>query len=203
MKTLFIFRRDLRTYDNTTLNKIYDKNNQILPIFIFNKKQIDKDSNKYYSSNAVQFLFQSLEELNFLNFYYTDDEIDIIDKLYHKYKFSSIAYNKDYTPYAIKRDEEIKKWSNKNKITIITFEDYTLLNIGEILKDNKDPYVKFTPFYNKYILKKPKPLLNNFDLKKVKFIKDDTYSLKDIDFLKPEYNTNLIVNGVIALKCEI
>ena len=60
MKTLFIFRRDLRIYDNTTLNKIYDKKNQIIPIFIFNKNQIDKDINKYYSSNSVQFLFQSL-----------------------------------------------------------------------------------------------------------------------------------------------
>ena len=195
MKTLFIFRRDLRIYDNTTLNKIYDKKNQIIPIFIFNKKQIDKDINKYYSSNAAQFLFESLEELNFLNFYYTDNEIDIIEKLYNKYKFSTIAYNKDYTPYAIKRDHEINKWCNKNKIDIISYEDYTLLNIGEIVKDNNEPYVKFTPFYNKYILKKPKPLLNNIDLKKIKFIKDDTLSLKNIDFLKPDYNNNILVNG--------
>ena len=70
---IFIFRRDLRTVDNTTLNLLKEtyKDNKILPIFIFNKKQIDKDKNKYYSANAVQFLFESLDELPFLNFYYT------------------------------------------------------------------------------------------------------------------------------------
>jgi len=63
MKTLFIFRRDLRTYDNTTLNKIISKNPkmEIIPIFIFNKKQIEEKENKYYSKNAVQFLFESLD----------------------------------------------------------------------------------------------------------------------------------------------
>lgn len=195
MKTLFIFRRDLRIYDNTTLNKIIEKKHEIIPIFIFNKKQIDKNENKYYSHNAAQFLFESLEELKFLNFYYTDNEIEIIEKLYNKYKFDNIAFNKDYTPYAIKRDNEIIKWSsNKNNIDIISYEDYTLLNIGEVLKDNNEPYVKFTPFYNKYILKKPKSLLVP-DIKKIKFIKDDKLSLKNIDFLKPDYNKDIIVNG--------
>lgn len=195
MKTLFIFRRDLRIYDNTTLNKIIEKKHEIIPIFIFNKKQIDKNENKYYSHNAAQFLFESLEELKFLNFYYTDNEIEIIEKLYNKYKFDNIAFNKDYTPYAIKRDNEIIKWSsNKNNIDIISYEDYTLLNIGEVLKDNNEPYVKFTPFYNKYILKKPKSLLVP-NIKKIKFIKDDKLSLKNIDFLKPDYNKDIIVNG--------
>ena len=69
MKVLFIFRRDLRTFDNTTLNKIVIKypNIEIIPIFIFNKKQIDEKVNKYYSKNSAQFLFESLEELSFIN----------------------------------------------------------------------------------------------------------------------------------------
>ena len=94
MKTLFIFRRDLRTYDNTTLNKIISKNPkmEIIPIFIFNKKQIEEKENRYYSKNAVQFLFESLDELDFLNFFYTSiNDIDVISKLYDKYKFETIA----------------------------------------------------------------------------------------------------------------
>ena len=81
MKTLFIFRRDLRLYDNTSLNLVKNKypNSEIIPIFIFNKKQIDENENKYYSKNAAQFLFESLEELDFINYYYTDNEINILD----------------------------------------------------------------------------------------------------------------------------
>jgi deoxyribodipyrimidine photolyase len=96
---------------------------EILPIFIFNKNQINEDVNKYYSRNAAQFLFESLEELDFINYYYTDNEIYILDELYKKYKFDNIAYNKDYTPYAKKRDNDINLWANNKKIEIIAEED--------------------------------------------------------------------------------
>ena len=121
MKTLFIFRRDLRTYDNTSLNIVKNKypKSEILPIFIFNKKQINENENKYYSKNAAQFLFESLEELDFMNYYYTDNEISILDELYKKFKFDVISYNKDYTPYAKKRDNDINLWATNKKIEII------------------------------------------------------------------------------------
>lgn len=196
MNILFIFRRDLRINDNTTLNHIkntYSKSN-ILPIFIFNKNQIDEKINKYYSSNAVQFMFESLEELPFINYYHTSNEIDIIEKLHKKYNFSIISYNKDYTPYAKKRDNIIVEWANKNNIKIISEEDYTLHNMGEITKDDKKPYLKFTPFYKKAILKIPRAIVNiNIN----NYIKDiNSYSFKEMEKLyRPKNNDLLLVNG--------
>lgn len=196
MKVLFIFRRDLRTFDNTTLNRVINKypNIEIIPIFIFNKKQIEEKENKYYSKNAVQFLFESLEELSFINFYYTStDDISIIEEIHKKNKFDIIAYNIDYTPFAKKRDNDINNWAKKNMIEIIAFEDYTLHKIGEILKDNNEPYLKFTPFYKKGILKKPEQLLIN---KKYNFIKDrDSKTLKEFEYLRPKENKQILVNG--------
>ena len=195
MKTLFIFRRDLRTYDNTSLNMVKNKypKSEILPIFIFNKKQIDENENKYYSKNAAQFLFESLEELEFMNYYYTDNDISILDELYKKFKFDVISYNKDYTPYAKKRDNEINLWARNKKIEIITAEDYTLHNIGEIMKDNKEPYLKFTPFYKKSILKKPRSLITN---KTFNFIKDDkSLLLSSLNSIRPTVNKFILVNG--------
>ena len=195
MKTLFIFRRDLRTFDNTTLNKLLLKNAkmEIIPIFIFNKKQIEEKENKYYSKNSVQFLFESLDELDFINFYYTStNDIEIISKLYMKYKFEIIAFNKDYTPFAIKRDNEIGKWAIDNKIEIMTFEDYTLHNIGDILKDNNKPYLKYTPFYKKSLIKKPRSLLT---ATKFNFITDKKQSLNNFSYLRPIENKMISVNG--------
>jgi deoxyribodipyrimidine photo-lyase len=195
MKTLFIFRRDLRTYDNTTLNQIISKYSkmEIIPIFIFNKKQIEEKENKYYSKNAVQFLFECLDELEFLNFFYTStNDIDIISKLYDKYKFDFIAFNKDYTPYAIKRDAEIGKWASNKNISIISYEDYTIHNIGEIVKDDNKPYLKFTPFYKKSIIKKPRPL---FSETKFNFIIDKTKSINNYNHLRPVENKLISVNG--------
>ena len=195
MKTLFIFRRDLRTYDNTTLNQIISKNPkmEIIPIFIFNKKQIEEKENKYYSKNAVQFLFESLDELDFLNFFYTStNDIDVISKLYDKYKFETIAFNKDYTPFAIKRDAEIGKWASSKNISVISYEDYTIHNMGEIVKDDNKPYLKFTPYYRKSILKKPRSL---FSETKFKFITDKTKSINNYNYLRPAENKMISVNG--------
>lgn len=193
MTAIFIFRRDLRFVDNTTLNKLRDY--KIIPIFIFNKKQIDKDKNSYYSSNAVQFLFESLEELPDLNFYYTDNDITILNSLKTKFKdIKVIGFNKDYTPYAIKRDEEIKKWGLANHIEVISDEDYTLHKIGDIKKDDGKPYLKYTPFYRKAIIKKPPAIDSNA---KFTFIKDPSAkSLRNYaSTLKPKDNPNIKVNG--------
>jgi deoxyribodipyrimidine photo-lyase len=166
---------------------------EILPIFIFNKKQIDENVNKYYSKNAAQFLFESLDELDFMNYYYTDNEISILDELYKKFKFDVISYNKDYTPYAKKRDNEINLWAINKKIEIITSEDYTLHNMGEITKDNKEPYLKFTPFYKKSILKKLRSLITN---KNFNFIKDDkSLLLTSLNSIRPKPNKFILVNG--------
>ena len=196
MNILFIFRRDLRLTDNTSLYEIKKTypTAKILPIFIFNKYQINPKINKYYSSNAVQFMFESLEELSYINFYDTSNEIEVIEKLHNKYKFSVIAYNKDYTPYAKKRDMVIQKWANINKINIESHEDYTLHNMGEITKDDKKPYLKFTPFYKKSIIKKPRAIVNiNYD----NFIKDtNSHSFKEMEKLyKPKNNELISVNG--------
>lgn len=193
MTAIFIFRRDLRLVDNTTLNKLRDY--KILPIFIFNKKQIDKDKNSYYSSNSVQFLFESLEELPNLNFYYTDNDITILNTLIGKFKdIKVVGFNKDYTPYAIRRDEEIKKWGQANHIEVISDEDYTLHKIGDIKKDDGKPYLKYTPFYRKAIIKKPPAIDSN---SKFSFIKDpSSKSLSSYaSTLKPKDNPNIKVNG--------
>lgn len=190
---IFIFRRDLRIVDNTSLHLLKEtyRTTKILPIFIFNEKQIDKDKNKYYSHNAAQFLFESLDELPFLNFYYTNDDISVLQELKNRFTIKAIGFNRDYTPFAIKRDEEIKNWCLKNKIALITEEDYTLHKIGAIMKDNNTPYQKFTPFYKKAIIKKPQAIIKTTDYD---FIKDSK-ALSDVSFLRPTINTKIKVNG--------
>ena len=65
--------------------------------------------------------------------------------------------------------------------------------MGEITKDNKEPYLKFTPFYKKSILKKPRSLINN---KTFNFIKDDkSLSLSSLNSIRPKANKFILVNG--------
>ena len=59
MKSIFIFRRDFRLTDNIGLLKACKNSDNVYPIFIFTPEQIKK--NDYKSSNAVQFMIESLK----------------------------------------------------------------------------------------------------------------------------------------------
>lgn len=182
---IFIFRRDFRIEDNMALNDLLlqDPDIKILPIFIFNPKQINAGENIYYSKNAVEFMIQCLKSLNSilkdrLYFFYGKD-IDILNKLIKKFQIHTIAFNTDYTPFAKERDKEILEWSNKMNISVITANDYNLLNNQEKV------YEIFTPFYKK--------LLAN-----IKDISEPEYYKKDIiNLLYDDYDNKLLKNLLV------
>lgn len=62
-KSLFIFRRDLRLTDNHGLQAALAQSKQVIPCFIFDPLQVG-DKNSYRSTNAIQFMIQSLQELD-------------------------------------------------------------------------------------------------------------------------------------------
>jgi deoxyribodipyrimidine photo-lyase len=61
-KSIFIFRRDYRLHDNIGLIEALKKSTSVIPIFIFTPEQVT--NNPYKSDNAVQFMIESLEELD-------------------------------------------------------------------------------------------------------------------------------------------
>ena len=90
---IHIFRRDYRLDDNTTLLEACKTHDIVIPIFIFNKKQIDKSINSYRSDNCVQFLCESLADLDtqikkattnksqLYIYYVTEDEYSLLESL--------------------------------------------------------------------------------------------------------------------------
>ena len=60
--SIFIFRRDYRLDDNTALIHALKNSKLVIPIFIFTPEQLI--NNPYKSNNCVQFMIESLIELN-------------------------------------------------------------------------------------------------------------------------------------------
>ena len=165
---IFLFRRDFRIHDNLALNRLIAEcgsSGSIFPMFIFNPAQIYAKNNPYFSNNCVQFMIESLDDLDkhiHVNYYESNDgssgDIDVFVELSKKYKIKTIAYNKDYSPFAIKRDGIIEEWASEHGIRIITEEDYTLYPMGAIRNNKDEPYKVFTPFYKKSLAIKVKPV---------------------------------------------
>lgn len=162
--TIFIYRRDLRIQDNKGLNLAMQEFDNIIPIFIFTPEQIG-DKNKFRSDNAIQFMCESLEDLNKelkkngskLHIFKGENN-KILSGIFNKINVKNVVFNMDYTPYAIKRDKSIKALCKKKGINCVLVEDYLLDKVGTILKPNSEPYTVFTPFKNKglkYSVDKP------------------------------------------------
>lgn len=158
LTSIFIFRRDLRLYDNKGLIYAMETHKNVIPIFILTPEQIT--NNKYRSDNSVAFMIESLIELNNeLSTYnsklyiFYGDNLKVLKKIITglrntKSEVSSVIFNMDYTPYAIKRDKSIQQLCKKNNINCIMTEDYLLSNIGFFNKSDGEPYLILTPFKN-------------------------------------------------------
>lgn len=199
-KSLFVFRRDLRLDDNTGLIESLKKSDEVIPIFILNPAQIEK--NEYKSNSSVQFMFDSLEELNEnlqINgsklFLFYGEPKKIIENLINKEKIEAVYFNKDYTPFSKKRDEEIKNICIKNKVKMFSFHDVLINNPDEVLKDNREPYTVFTPYFRKAStlkVKNPeKNIYKNYYKNEIKY--SENYSI--LKKLLKERNENVILGG--------
>lgn len=152
--SLHIFRRDLRLDDNTALISALKNSERVIPCFILNKEQLE--NNEYKSDNLIEFMFNSLLEVDQLlkkrggklYLFYGKTE-EVIEKLITRHGIDAVYFNQDYTPYSLKRDEGIKKLCEKNQIELKQFHDALLTPPGSILKNDGKPYTIFTPFFRK------------------------------------------------------
>jgi deoxyribodipyrimidine photo-lyase len=156
MYSIFIFRRDLRLFDNTTLIRADQESKKdetkIIPIFIFDQHQIE-DKNK--SDNCVQFLVESLSDLKLqlkeygstlYTFY--GKPWNVVEDLINKYDIKNVYVNQDYTVYSKERDNKIMQKCQKYSVNFISQEDCMLNNIDTIKTTTNKFYEKFTPYYN-------------------------------------------------------
>lgn len=152
---VFLFHHDLRMQDNTALIKaIKETNESILPLFILPPGQIDPNKNKYFSHPAVQFMCESLMDLNdqfqayggALHFF-RGDVVDVLKKLHTKTNYTDLYFNEDYSCYALKRDNAIQKWCNMVGIRIHIVEDYPLVSLKDGRLPDGRPYTVLAQYY--------------------------------------------------------
>lgn len=204
--SLFIFRRDLRLIDNKALIQASLNSKSIIASFFFDERQIHPDKNEYYSSNSVQFMVESLIDLNNqlskLNsklYIFYGNLIDNLEKIFDEADINSVYLNQDYTPFSIKRDMEISQLCKKRNISFNSYEDLLLTNLKSVLLSNGQFYKKFTPYYNSAsTVTVPKidttkiTNFSNIDIKSAINYKSQEDLLK---LLKVTYNENVEVRG--------
>jgi deoxyribodipyrimidine photo-lyase len=208
---LFIFTRDLRLMDNLGLHQAL-KDNSTIPIFIFTPEQII--NNPYKSNRAIDFMVESLEELDNeiklksknkskLHYFLGKPNL-IIEKIIKKNQINQVFINQDFTPYAKERQENIKKVCEKHNISFNLVEDFSLLPMGTLLNKTQEPYKVYTPFFRnsqKFWKDIPKPKkLNKYPFKNLDNKINEEINLSEIKKYYNKENKLLIGGRKNALK---
>ncbi len=170
-KSLFIFRRDLRLEDNLGLLALLEQSEAVIPAFIFDPRQINREENEYFSEPAFQFLLSSLAELNgdlvargSKLYIFHGNPSEVTESLIKNDRVQAVAVNKDYTPFARKRDKEIADVCEANNVQFERHNDVCLSPIEDIRTQEDKLYTVFTPFMkNAATNEVPEPRKNNFD----------------------------------------
>lgn len=153
--SIFWFRRDLRLDDNLGFYEALRGDFPVLPLFIFDTEILEDLPE---DDARVSFIFEQLQQMRGTLqdkhesslALYNGKPIEIFKELLKEYQVRAVYTNHDYEPYARKRDSAISGLLEKNSIPFHTFKDQVILEKEEVVKDDGDPYVVYTPYMKKW-----------------------------------------------------
>lgn len=153
--SIFWFRRDLRLDDNLGFLEALKGDYPVLPIFIFDTEILSKlpedDPRVTFIHDILQEMRNELQENQASSLaLYHGKPLEIITQLTNEYVIKGIYTNRDYEPYAKKRDTEIASLLLEKDIPFHTFKDQVIFEKSEVVKDDGAPYVVYTPYKNKW-----------------------------------------------------
>jgi len=151
---LFWFRRDLRLDDNVGFYKALHGKFPVMPIFIFDSEILEELPE---DDARVTFIFENLQKMrnelqqngSSLAIFYGKPET-IFEQIIEEYNVQNVITNHDYEPYAKKRDKGIEKILSEKEIGFYTYKDQVIFEKDEVVKNDGDPYVVYTPYKNKW-----------------------------------------------------
>ena len=151
------FRRDLRLNDNTALLSALNAGLPVLPLFIFDKNIIGE---LQPADPRVSFIHSCLKKINLLlsksgsSVYVINDVPESAwIKLIASFNINSVYVNSDYEPYAIDRDNRVKKILDQHNIIFNKCKDQVIFEENEITRSDGNPYTVYTPYKNRWLQK--------------------------------------------------
>ncbi|KQC29300.1 cryptochrome/photolyase family protein [Flagellimonas eckloniae] len=167
--SIFWFRRDLRLNDNVGLYHALQNRFPVVPIFIFDVEILEKlpkdDARVSFIHGQLQKLRSELQnQFQSSLAIYFGSPVEILKQLLTKFNIDTVYTNHDYEPYAQKRDEEVRTFLKSNQIVFKTYKDQVIFEENEIVKDDGNPYVVYTPYKKRWKEKfNPSIHLVNYD----------------------------------------
>lgn len=155
IKNLCWIRRDLRLNDHAALSMALKDGSTAL-VFVFDKNILEKLDHK--NDRRITFIIDSLIEIEeILNKHKSSlhilygDPVEEIPNLAESLGVQAVYSNRDYEPYAKKRDDLVGKKLKNKSISFYQFKDSVIFEKNEVLTKTGSVYKVFTPYKNRWL----------------------------------------------------
>ena len=202
--SIFWFRRDLRLQDNVGLTEALNDRYPVLPIFIFDQDIIEElprdDARVNFIYDQVYQINKKLKENRASLMCLKGNPLNVWKKILETYEIEKVFINKDYEPYARKRDHEIIELLNNKEIDVMAYKDQVIHEELDITKADGKPYTVFTPYKNKWLesysqaIPMPKISFENFFQTNLEFPSKDELNIHNSNITVREYDLSEIGN---------
>ena len=142
------FRRDLRINDHPALLAAIESSDQVIPLFILDKQQIDEAGSKLlaYMSQSLRKLDESLgNRLHIIE----GDQVEVLSALIKKYGVEQVHISDEYERYGAARDARVEAAG----ISLVRTGSPYAVTPGRVVKPSDGtPYKVYTPFYKAWCI---------------------------------------------------
>jgi len=164
---IFWFRRDLRLEDNAAFYHAMESGIPVLPVFIFDIHITDElpvnDARINFIYDTLLALHKELGQMGTGILIKKGKPEEVFSQLINKYALNSVYTNRDYEPYAIARDSRVSNLLQQNGISFYSYQDQVIMEPGEVLKSDGNPYTVFTPYKKAWLNKLSQTEIKSFD----------------------------------------
>ncbi len=152
----FWFRRDLRLHDNTGLNRALESGHPVLCCFVFDRNILDAledrdDARVHFIHRRLQHLDEAMKKRGSrLQVHYGTPNVAWREWV-KAFDLKAVYTNRDYEPYAVKRDQAIAEQLAKADVGFHPFKDQVVFERDEVVKENGEPYSVYTPYSKRWL----------------------------------------------------
>jgi deoxyribodipyrimidine photo-lyase len=148
-------RRDLRLDDNVALEHAARTSDRVVCAFILDPELLRGER---VGAPIVSFFFDALAELRG-DLYALGSDLALLEgdpavqlhTLAAHVQASALFFNRDYDPSALARDARVSETLRRENIHVSSFTDHVYYAPNEVLKEDGDPYLVFTPFKHRWL----------------------------------------------------
>ena len=120
---------------------------------ILDKLEDKNDQRVQFIHKTIQVLKQEISNMGSdLRVFYTTPA-EAFQILFNEYTLQEVITNKDYEPYAMVRDNEIRNLCKEKQISFKGCKDQVIFEENEIVKKDGKPYTVFTPYSKQWLIK--------------------------------------------------